>query len=65
MSINQTNIYIRSHLLNIIREQIDAAAVLALGVMQYPGYAEKKRKYISNLENYIGSQFAWKKGERI
>lgn len=61
--VNQTDIYIRNHLLNVIHEQIEMSATLALGVVQTKGYAEKRRKYIANLENYIGSKLVWKKGD--
>lgn len=61
--INQTDIYIRTHLLNVIHEQIEMSATLALGVVQTKGYAEKRRKYIAGLENFIGTKLIWKDGE--
>lgn len=57
----QTDIYIRNHLLNAIHEQIEMAATLVLGVNQYPGYSDKRKKYIAGLENYIGGKLIWKR----
>ena len=63
--VDQTDIYIRNHLLELVHEQIEMSATLALGVTQYKGYAERRRKYIAYLENYIGGKLVWKgsKGE--
>jgi len=63
--LNQTDIYIRNRLLSVIREEIEMSATLALGVVQTKGYAEKKRKYIAGLENYIGSALVWKGSEKL
>lgn len=65
MVLNQTDIYIRNRLLSVIREEIEMSATLALGVVQTKGYAEKKRKYIAGLENYIGSALVWKGSEKL
>lgn len=65
MVLNQTDIYIRNRLLSVIREEIEMSATLALGVVQTKGYAEKKKKYIAGLENYIGSALVWKGSEKL
>lgn len=62
--VNQTDIYIRNHLLNVIHEQIEMSATLAPGVVQTKGYAERRRKYIAGLENYIGTKLIWKEEEK-
>lgn len=65
MVLNQTDIYIRNRLLSVIREEIEMSATLALGVVQTKGYAEKKKKYIDGLENFIGSALVWKGSEKL
>ena len=61
MVLNQTDIYIRNHLLAMVQEQIEMSATLALGVVQTKGYNEQRKKYIAGLSNFIGSNLIWKK----